>query len=163
MDVNRFDKITRVVGTRRSVLVALLGGISLLGPYGAAARNKGWRKRKCGRKKIRVSCEDNCRTYKISNCRSKWKRCTCPNGKICLANDFCGLNCAAKPCPEGSGCTCSTTDPKVCLAPFTTCEEVPTRCETTADCPFRFSCDQVLCGEGGVAEKRCLPLCGYSP
>jgi hypothetical protein len=160
MDADQFDALTRSVGSRRGLLAAVLGGMSLLGLTDAAARKRR-RRKQCWRKKIRISCEDSCRFHNISNCR-KWDvRCKCPSGKLCLANKTCGLSCASNDdCPAESGCTCSTSDPKVCLAAFTTCEDVLTTCETTADCPFRSFCDNTTCGEGGAAEKRCVPLCG---
>lgn len=161
MDPHRFDAMTRTVGSRRGILAAALGGTSLFGLIDATAKKRR-RRKQCWRKKIGVSCEDNCRFYKISNCKERNKRCKCPSDKTCMPNESCGLSCAATPCPEGSGCTCSTSDPRVCLAAFTNCEDVPTRCETTADCPFRFSCDDTPCGESGGTEKRCLPLCGYA-
>jgi hypothetical protein len=164
MDTNQFDALSRAVGSRRGILAGALGGVTLLGLGHAvgAKRRRRRRKKICKKKKIKVSCVDSCRFFNISNCRKFDVQCKCPRGKSCLANDSCGLSCAAADCPEGSGCTCSTSDPKVCLAAFTTCEDVPTSCASTADCPFRFFCDETPCGEGGATEKRCLPLCGYA-
>jgi hypothetical protein len=160
MDADQFDTLTRTVGSRRGILSTLLGGVALLGLSGDASAKKRRHKKKCKIKKIKVSCTDSCRFFNISNCRRFDVQCKCGSGKTCLANKTCGLSCASADCPAESGCTCSTSEPKVCLAPFTTCEDVPTTCATTADCPFRFSCDDTDCGEDGATEKRCRPLCG---
>lgn len=160
MDADRFDTLSRSIGSRRSVLAAGLGGVTLAA-FSDAVRGKRRRKKKCKIKKIKVSCTDSCRFFNISNCRKFDVQCKCGNGKTCLANKTCGLSCSDTPdCPADDGCRCSHSEPKVCLGPVTSCEDVPTRCETTADCPFRFACEETACGANDSAEKRCLPLCG---
>jgi hypothetical protein len=162
MDADHFDTLTRTVGSRRGILATLLGGVALLGlsDVANAKKRRHKNKKKCKIKKIKVSCTDSCRFFNISNCRKFDVQCKCGSGKTCLANKTCGLSCdATDDCPAESGCTCSTSEPNVCLAPFTTCEDFPTPCETTADCPFRSVCEDTLCGEGGATEQRCLPLC----
>jgi hypothetical protein len=159
MDTDRFDALTRAVGSRRGILAAALGGITLV-RFIADATAKKRRKKRCGRIKYRHR-PDTCYTFKTNKCGGK-KTLKCQTGKICLANKTCGLDCAATECPADLGCICSMSEPKVCLAPFTACEEVPTACTSTADCPFYSVCDDAPCGEGDATETRCLPLCGYA-
>jgi hypothetical protein len=158
MGTDRFDVLTRSAGSRRGILTAALGGIPLLGVLADATAKKRRLKKRCF---VRLR-PDTCPTIKTRSCRGK-KQVKCQSGKICLANKSCGLNCAAADCSAEASCTCSTSEPKVCLAAFTSCEDVPTICETTADCPIYSICDTTPCGEGDTTEKRCLPLCGHSP
>jgi hypothetical protein len=160
MDEQRFDRITRSLGSRRGVFAALLGGAIALAHGDADAKRE--RKKSCRHFRVKVVCRDRCGTLHNPNSCSRRKRCTCKRGKTCLPNKICGLSCASAACPAEAGCACSSSEPKVCLAPFTSCEDVSTACETTAECPAHFSCDEAPCGEGGVAEKRCVPLCGHS-
>jgi hypothetical protein len=164
VDAGRFDTLTRTVASRRRALSAL-SGLTLFGFLNEAIAGKRRRKKKCRVKKIKVTCTDSCAFHNISNCRRFDVQCKCGGGKTCLATKSCGRSCDATPdCPEGSGCTCSASAPKVCLEAFTNCEDVPTTCQTTADCPFRSVCEETAdCGEGGTPEKRCQPLCGYAP
>lgn len=165
MDSGRFDALTRRVGTRRGILAAALGGVPLLGPLADATAKKRRRRRRC---RIRVAKlrADTCAIFYMRSCRGKkdvTRRAKCQAGKICLSNNSCGLTCAATDdCPAEGGCTCSTSAPRVCLAAFTTCDDVPTTCETTADCPLYAVCEETDCG-GGTTEKRCRTLCGHAP
>jgi hypothetical protein len=159
MDTDRFDTLTRRVGARRGLLAAALGGIPLLGILAeATARKRGYKE--CGRFRYRIRI-DTCPTLKLDKCGRK-KHVKCQPGKICLDNKSCGLSCAATNCLAHTGCTCSTSEPRVCLAAFTNCNDVPTTCATTADCSIYAVCDSTLCGVGGAPERRCLPLCGYA-
>jgi hypothetical protein len=162
MDTDRFDTLTRHVGSRRGILAAALGGIPLLGFLADATAKKRRRKKHCARIKYRLR-PDTCPTIRTNTCGGK-KRVRCQTGKTCLGNKSCGLNCASSDdCPAESGCTCSMSEPKVCLAAFTNCDGVPTTCATTADCPIYAVCEDTDCGEEGATEKRCLPLCGHAP
>ena len=159
MDMDRFDSLTRRVGARRGILAAALGAITGLGLLtGTDAKKR--RKRNCRRIVYRIAA-DTCPTVKTNTCGGK-KTIACQPGKICLDNKSCGLTCAATNCPAETGCTCSTSDPRVCLASFTTCADVPATCATTADCPLYTVCDTAPCGPGGATEKRCLRLCGHA-
>lgn len=158
MDRDRFDTLTRRVGARRGILAAALGAIPGLGLLAGTDARK--RRRKCRRIVYRIAA-DTCPTLKTNTCGGK-KTIACQPGKICLDNKSCGLNCGATGCPAGSGCTCSPSDPRVCLAAFTTCADVPNTCATTADCPIYTVCDTTMCGVGGAIEKRCLRLCGHA-
>jgi hypothetical protein len=166
VDADRFDSLTRNVASRRKALSAALGGVAVFGLLdNATARKRRQRRHRkpCKHFKVRYSCVDRCDTkFKTSTC-GDYLRCRCQSGKTCLPNKTCGLSCGNSACPVDSGCTCSTSDPKVCLAPFTTCEDVPMSCDTTADCHFRFSCDDAPCGDNGAIEKRCRPICGHDP
>jgi hypothetical protein len=160
MDSNQFDRLSRLVGSRRTLGLAL-GAASLIGLAGGASARK--KKKPCKHFRVRVTCRDRCGTFHNPNSCSRRKRCTCKRGKTCLANKSCGLTCGADiDCPVDSGCTCSISDPKVCLAAFSTCEDIPTLCDTTADCPVYSVCDDTTCGEGETAEKRCMPVCGHA-
>jgi hypothetical protein len=163
MDAHRFDTLTRAAGSRRGILAGALGIGALFGLTNAAIARKRRHKKPCSHKRIKVTCRERCGTFRNPNSCSRKKRCTCKSGKTCLPNTSCGLSCATVDCPAGSGCSCSTSEPKVCLAAFTTCVDVPTTCETTADCPTFFACEVTACGEEGGTEKRCLPLCGHPP
>jgi hypothetical protein len=159
MDSNQFDRLSRLVGSRRTLGLAL-GAASLIGLAGGASARK--KKKSCRRKAIKVFCVDRCDTIRDPSKCSRRKRCTCKRGKTCLANKRCGLTCGADTdCPVDSGCTCSTGSPKVCLEAFTACDDVPRTCVGTADCPGYSYCHDTPCGEGGTNEKRCVPLCGY--
>ena len=159
MDTDTFDTLTRRVGTRRGILAAALGGIPLFGFLAETKARKRRRKKHCARIRYRLR-PDSCPTLRTNTCGGK-KRVKCQTGKICLGNKSCGLPCTATDCPVETGCTCSTSTPRVCLAAFTSCEDLPMTCATTADCPIYAVCDTTPCGEGGATEKRCLPLCGY--
>ncbi len=159
MDTERFDTLTRCVGARRGILAAALGGIPQFGFLAeATARKRG--KKHCRRIKYRIAA-DTCPTIKTDTCGGK-KSIKCQAGKICLDNKSCGLTCAATSCPAETGCTCSISNPRVCLAAFTSCDDVPTTCAMTADCPIYTVCDTAPCGVGGATEKRCLRLCGHA-
>lgn len=159
MDTDRFDALTRRAGSRRGILAAALGGISVLGlrAEGSAKKRRRRRNKKhCARIRYRLR-PDTCPTLRTNTCGGK-KRIKCQSGKTCLANKSCGVSCAADTDCPASGCTCSTSEPNVCLAPFTACEDVPTACETTADCPIYSVCEATTCGASG-SEKRCRPFC----
>lgn len=161
MDADQFDALTRTAGSRRGILGVALAGITLVRFIADAPAKKRRRKKHCPRIKYKLR-PDTCGTIRTNTCGGK-KRVKCQSGKTCLANKTCGLNCASTDCPAETGCTCSTGEPQVCLAEFTACEDVPTACATTADCPIYSICDNTPCGEGDATEKRCLPLCGYVP
>lgn len=167
MDTDRFDSLTRRVSVRRDILATALGGIPLLGFIAEATarkrRHKKRRRRKghCRRIKYKLR-SDTCPTLRKHTCGGKKRRVKCQPGKICLGNKSCGLSCAVTECPAETGCMCSTSEPRVCLVAFTSCEDVPTSCATTADCPIYAVCDTAPCGEGDTTEKRCLPLCGHA-
>lgn len=161
MDGERFIGITRVISSRRSALAALAGLLPLALADAAAARTskrKRRNKKRCKRLRVRFSCTGSCAAHKIDTC-GRTVQCQCASGTTCQSNQSCGVSCATAPCPEGSGCTCSMTEPRLCLAPFTACERVLLPCESIDDCPPRTTCEETPCGEAGAMVKRCVQLC----
>jgi hypothetical protein len=154
MDSNRFDRLSRHVGSRRSVGLAM-GAAMLLGLAEAATAKK--KKRRC--KKIRkgARCDGTtCDGFSVSTCHSrKFGRCRCREGTTCLPNKSCGLSCTPE-CPDG--CLCAVGGEQVCLDTAFLCEEVSS-CASTADCPFGTACTETRCDGPGVAGKRCVPHC----
>lgn len=159
MGTSKFETLTRNVSSRRGFLAATLSGMPLLALVADTDAKK--RKKRCRRIKYKLR-RDFCGVIKTNSCGGK-RQITCPAGKTCMVNQACGLTCTTTAnCPTGSGCTCATSEPKVCLAAFTSCDVVPTRCASTADCPAYTVCEETLCGAGGTSQHRCLPLCGYT-
>lgn len=158
MDNNRFDRLSRQVGSRRSVGLAL-AATTLLGLAEAATAKK--KKRRC--KKIRKGprCDGTtCDGFSVKTCHSKkFGRCRCREGTTCLPNTSCGLNCTPE-CPDDCVCAFGLIEggeSHVCVTLFGGCENIPTPCETTTDCPRGTICISVQCMDG--SRKRCAPLC----
>lgn len=157
MDRNHFDRLPRLMGSRRAFGLGL-GAATLIGIADAATAKR--KKRRC--KKIRkgARCDGTtCEGFSIRTCHSKKTgRCRCREGTTCLPNAFCGLSCEPE-CP--AGCFCSTGEiegePKVCIPSIGGCEEVPTPCATTTDCPQGTICLSLQCMDG--RRQRCVPLC----
>lgn len=156
MDSNRFDRLTRLVGSRRAFGLAI-GSVTLLGFTEAATARNRRKKKRC--KKIRKGprCDGTtCEGFSVRTCHSKKSgRCRCREGTTCLPNDSCGPSCAPE-CPIG--CFCAVGGEQVCLQTAFLCEDVSS-CSSTVDCPFGTACTETRCGGPGAGEKRCVPLC----
>ena len=87
----------------------------------------------------------------------------CPAGQLRLSNGTCALACtSSSECPTVCNCLGANEEVQdLCSVPFTNadCPQVPQVCESTADCPRGQHCIETLCGQGGLAENRCLQLC----
>lgn len=183
MNGQQFDRLTRVLSSRRSAFGGLLGGgLALVGLSPAtevAAHNllpkckkiKDAQKRRacvkrakrhkkqrhsCKAQPISVTCAGRCGVWK-NNCKKSVACFACPSGHYCLANGGCARTCgsASPPCP--STCTCSLTTTEgiqACIARVSACPTTQT-CSSSSQCPSGFQCQP--CTVGG--PTFCFPLC----
>lgn len=76
----------------------------------------------------------------------------CPTNQVCLSNGSCATVC-------GSSCPCiapaSVEGPEYCTPPVFNCNQIPTPCTTTSECPQGQFCANLdsFCG-----SDRCYPL-----
>lgn len=155
MDEHHFDRLTRIISTRR-----IFGlGICAAALFGLTDAATARRRKKPNCKKFAIKpprCDGTfCSKTRIRTCAPKYHRCYCREGTVCLRNGNCGLSCA-EGCPES--CFCATGDQAICLQAPYVCAEIPP-CSSTADCPSRTACTVTECGPGATTEKRCVPLC----
>lgn len=193
MESNRFDSLTRSLSSRRATLTSLLGGVAaLLGIAGVEeaaahdptphcrrladpkkrraclrrARAHIRRRHTCRPQPKAVTCTGRCNIKVRNNCRTT-VACSCPRGKLCLANKVCNRFCVtpgtganpAGDCPLG--CTCgfpTIDDPAVlhCTSVGFTCQDLNLEvCTSTSQCPAGQFCTPDLCGLSGVCIPRC--------
>jgi hypothetical protein len=158
MDVQRFDRLTRAIGTRRAFGLTL-GAATLLGLTDVAAARRTNRKN-CKVKRIKICTGNNCGKRK-NNC-GKTYRCKCKGGQTCLPNKSCGTACLAG-CPqEPFACACPASGDQFCVRTDLACELTPKACDSMVDCPAGKVCAETACGPSGT-EKRCVPLCHPTP
>ncbi len=115
MGSKRFDRLTRLIGTRRSFALGI-GAASLLTLTNAATARKKNRK-DCRRPAIRLRCSGNtCGKQKFKKgCFKKTLNCTCRGDQICLSNKSCGVACPAE-CPQdGGSCSCPESGDQFCV------------------------------------------------
>ena len=159
MDSNQFDRLTRLVGSRRAFGLGV-GAAALLGIADAATARKKNRKN-CKRKAIKI-CTGNICGKRKNNC-GKTFNCRCRNGQTCLPNGSCGLACPAE-CPQERGsCSCPSGGDQFCVHDDLSCDVTSKQCASLADCPVGSACADTECGPGGASEKRCVPLCHPVP
>lgn len=167
MDSNQFDALTRTVGSRRTALTGLLGGslaallsvpavedASAHDPAQACRRLADLAKRRrclararrhkrkrhtCRPQPAAVTCAGRCGGIR-NNC-GKPVACSCPPGRLCVANKSCNRFCepGTLACPAGCICGIVHADdgaPPHCMpSGINDCAQVPRVCATTAECP----------------------------
>lgn len=163
MDGDRFDTLTRTIGSRRALVAAIAGGFAtLLGGGTAAAAPCPKGKKRCRRRCIarRHCCTTaNCRPATTGRvCRKG--RCTCPAARPKRCGDRClpaASCCSSAECPAGTAC--SAAGVCVCPAESTACGG---RCGLPEGAPctmgnFQSCCSQTcdfLVGGGTCASCR---------
>jgi hypothetical protein len=159
MDATRFDTLIRSLtdgSSRRAALGVGLGGVlAALGLGESEAKKKRRRKKKCKR-----TCGP-CQRCKKGKCRPKPAGIPCGDGGECLANGSCALSCTMDDecdrLPSGCGCSpASAEGVSHCYGHVNSCDEIPKKCESTAECPLGRVCQPTGCVGGG---NRCWPLC----
>jgi hypothetical protein len=179
MDEDRFDTLTRNVGSRRTVLsgalAALFGWTATVESEAKPnqrsrckrgkkqCRGKCIAKRKCCQNR---DCPSRQRCLANGNCvcttaccnRACCKDADCGAGSLCLSNGSCARVCGpGQPmCPNGCSCpaTLSVDDRSYCLANgIGSCDDIPRSCTTSVNCPEGQVCQHTTCGD------RCFPLC----
>lgn len=189
MDAKQFDVLTRIFGTRRSVLSAGMAGLLGLikvdvaaahNPAPACKRIKDPKRRRACLRRARahnrrhrqtcvpqpelVTCAGRCGAV-LNNCNKVVTCFICPPGRTCLSNGSCAEACAGNIGPEEcpSGCFC--TDPgNPSVEGGRHCLTADLRC---ADIPHVCSSTAecpvgqqcVLTSCGGANPHRCVPLC----
>ena len=188
MESEQFDRFTRALGSRRSVLAGLAGSLaSLLGFTDAhvvrahnpvrtcrgiadpgkrsrclrRARAHNRKRHTCRPQPVSVTCANRCgRT--TNNCK-KAVACACPAGKLCLINDSCSRLCDGEviPCPANCECGVPAVEGGTHCFPaaIQKCEQVPQVCTSTSQCPIGHFCGIADCGPAGALEGRCIPVC----
>lgn len=152
METQRFDRLSRSIGSRRTLGLAL-GAATLLGLVDDTSARR--RRKNCKKWRVKFSCRGACETFRTSSCGDK-KRCTCTGGTTCLSNKSCGLACPPE-CP--AGCSCASGDQQVCVTANLSCDLTPRFCSSLGDCPAGTVCDDTRCGPGGDIERRCVRTC----
>lgn len=158
VDSSRFDRLTRLIGSRRRFTLGIGAAALLMLPDAVIARKKN--RKNCKRKAIKICGGNTCGKQK-NNC-GKTFNCTCRGSQTCLPNGSCGLTCPTE-CPhEPFACSCPTGGDQVCVQ-SEHCELPVRTCSSIADCPIRTVCVETECGPGGAIEKRCVPVCHPAP
>lgn len=134
MESRRFDTLTRLFGSRRSVLGSLLGGAAALAgltsvdetaAHDAAARCRTLadpatrrrclkrarahnRRHRCKPKSPATFCGGRCSGTAVDNCGKQITCPSCPAGRTCLGNNSCSRTCSVlgEPGACPSGCRC---------------------------------------------------------
>jgi hypothetical protein len=159
MDSDQFDRLTRLVGTRRTFGLALSAG-TLLGLADVTKARKTNRKN-CKVKRIKICHAAICGKRK-NNC-GKTYHCKCRGGQTCLPNKSCGTPCPAE-CPQQPfACACPASGDQFCVQTDLSCELTAKQCSSMAECPAGRVCAETACGPGNTPEKRCVPLCHPVP
>jgi hypothetical protein len=159
MNDDRFDAITRFIGSRASRrLVAGLAATGLLSvavPEAAARGCSAARPcpacKRCKRHRCKPDRSKNGTACLGGICHDGKCRCTDPRTHRCPGTGVCGECCAIGDCPEGEFCQNELGGPFLCYCGFTTvdCQQVciPRSCE--AQCAKSCSGPEADCGCDG--------------
>lgn len=179
MDSNRFDSLTRSIGSRRTVLSGALA--ALLGwtaTEETEAQPKS-RRRQCkgGKKLCRGRCVSKRKCCRDSECpRGAFcsnsgncictteccKNSDCETGSRCLKNGSCAKICnfSTLLCPGDCPCSFQTAENQQhCVESRGTCDGISKKCTSSAQCPEGQQCQQTPCGPDNTVVLRCFPLC----
>ena len=156
MEKIRFDDLTRSLESgisRRRVLRAVIGGTLTLGLGRLALDDVDAHKKHKKRKKRRQP------TVTAPVPPPPAPPVTCPNGTFRL-EDRCALSCGIGCTRLGGVCLTTIEDVTFCGAPIASCADIPTECNSHAECGAQEFCAATACVSGDAFTTRCVPIQG---